>query len=39
MPIAPQIDQGTITVKMKALSHIVQQDIAVDIDILVGFSI
>lgn len=36
MPIAPQIEQGTITVHIRSLSQIRRQDIAVEVEILVG---
>lgn len=35
MPIAPQIEQGTITVKIQIMSQIARQDMAIDIEILV----
>ncbi len=35
MPISPQIEQGTITVKLRALSQIARQDFDVEIEILV----
>ena len=36
IPIAPQIEHGTITVKIKIQSQIARQDIAIDIDIAVN---
>ncbi len=36
MPISPQIEQGTITVNIRSLSQIRRQDIAVEVEILVG---
>ena len=35
IPIAPQIEQGTITVKIKIMSQIARQDLSIDIEILV----
>lgn len=35
IPIAPQIEKGTITVKIRISSQIIRQDLAIDIDIVV----
>jgi len=35
MPIAPQIEQGTITVKIRTLSQIHKQTFDIDLEILV----
>lgn len=35
IPVAPQIEQGTMTVKLQALSQIARQDFEVEVEILV----
>ena len=38
VPISPQIEQGTITVKFQTISQILRQSFDVDLEILVGHS-
>lgn len=35
VPIAPQIEQGTISVKIRTITQIARQDFSVDVEILV----
>ena len=35
MPIAPQIEQGSITVKMRVLSHVFEQNLEIGLEVLV----
>lgn len=37
MPISPQIEQGSISVNIRVLSHIFEQNLEIGIDILVNF--
>ena len=36
MPISPQIERGSITVKIQVLSHIFHQNLEIGMDILVN---
>ena len=36
MPISPQVEKGTITVKLRVMSQISSQDFNVDLEILVA---
>ena len=35
MPISPQIEQGSITVKIQVLSHIFEQNLEIGLEVLV----
>lgn len=35
MPIAPQVEQGSITIKIQVLSHIFEQNLEIGLEVLV----
>lgn len=37
IPIAPQVEQGVITVKIQTITQINRENIEIEIEILVGF--
>lgn len=39
MPISPQIEQGSITVKIQVLSHVFEQNLEIGMDVLVNYLI